>query len=66
MKKCIICEEEEAEYCVKGMPNQCYCKECASEQFHDLASLQKLTDVPETASKAIEDIPLPEDTEKED
>ena len=40
-KKCILCENP-AEYCVKGVPNTCYCRECALKQFKQLNYLQKL------------------------
>ncbi|MBN1385570.1 hypothetical protein JW968_01170 [Candidatus Woesearchaeota archaeon] len=64
MKKCIICEEEEAVYCIKGMPNQCYCEECAKEQFSDLGILEKLDY--KTASKTVDEVPLPEEEEDHD
>ncbi|MEM4397173.1 MAG: hypothetical protein QW757_00950 [Candidatus Woesearchaeota archaeon] len=39
---CIICEEKEAEYCIKGIPKDCYCKECAEESFGSVDVLEKL------------------------
>ncbi|MEM2138754.1 MAG: hypothetical protein QXM96_01220 [Candidatus Woesearchaeota archaeon] len=39
---CIICEEKESEYCIKGIPKDCYCKECAEESFGSLDFLEKL------------------------
>ena len=41
-KKCIICENP-AEYCVKGLFNTCYCRECALKQFKQLNYLEKLS-----------------------
>ncbi len=40
-KKCIICGKK-AEYKVKGMPNNTYCKECAKENFKFLNYLEKI------------------------
>jgi uncharacterized Fe-S cluster-containing protein len=39
-RKCIICDKP-AEYCVKGLPNTCYCRECALKQFKQLNYLEK-------------------------
>lgn len=39
-KKCVICNEE-AEYFVKGMENECYCMECAETNFN-LDNLEKV------------------------
>ena len=39
-KKCIICGKE-AEFGIKDS-SEYYCKECASEHFHDLSYLQKV------------------------
>ena len=39
-KKCVLCGEN-AEYCVKDMKNECYCKECAETNF-DLDNLEKI------------------------
>ena len=41
-KLCILCEEKEAKFCIKGLPKDCYCKECAEQQFADLGLLEKL------------------------
>jgi len=41
-RRCIVCEERMAEFCVKGVKNTCYCKECAQEQFGDLGLLEEL------------------------
>ncbi|MBN2367727.1 hypothetical protein JXC34_01815 [Candidatus Woesearchaeota archaeon] len=43
IRKCILCEEREAEYCIKGLIKDCYCKECALEQFSDLGLLEKIS-----------------------
>ena len=40
-RKCILCANP-AEYCVKGLLNTCYCRECALKQFKQLNNLQKL------------------------
>lgn len=39
-KKCIICGNE-AEFCVKNS-SECYCQNCAEEQFGDLDLLVKV------------------------
>lgn len=39
---CIICEEKEAEYCIKGIPKDCYCYDCAIESFDSIDVLEKL------------------------
>ena len=41
-KICIVCEENEAEYCIKGIKKNCYCSECAVEQFGEVDVLEKL------------------------
>ncbi len=41
-KVCFVCEKNEAKFCIKGVPNNCYCKDCAKEQFSDLSLLEKL------------------------
>jgi len=41
-KLCILCEENETKFCIKGLPKDCYCKVCAEQQFGDLGLLQKL------------------------
>jgi len=40
-KKCIICNET-AEYCMRGIPNNVYCRECALEYFKFLNYLEKM------------------------
>ncbi|MBI5391141.1 hypothetical protein HZB02_06655 [Candidatus Woesearchaeota archaeon] len=40
MSKCTICDEQAAEYFVKGTPSG-YCKECALDTFADLDMLVK-------------------------
>ncbi len=39
-KKCIICGAE-AHYYVKGLPQTCYCRDCALKQFKQLNYLEK-------------------------
>jgi hypothetical protein len=39
---CIICEDNQAKYCIKGQTTTCYCKECALIHFADLKLLDKL------------------------
>ena len=41
-KLCILCEKESAQFCVKGLPNTCYCRDCALKQFKQLNYLEKL------------------------
>ena len=41
-RQCIVCEEKTALFCVKGIPKDCYCKDCAEEQFGELEMLEKL------------------------
>ena len=40
-RSCIICGKE-ASHCVKGMPHDAYCRDCAKEQFKFLNYLQRL------------------------
>lgn len=40
-KRCIICDGE-AEYCMRGIPNNTYCRECALEYFKFLNYLERL------------------------
>ena len=51
-KKCIICGEE-AEFGIKDS-NEYYCKECASEHFHDLSYLQKVEEQAKLIKSIIE------------
>lgn len=41
-KICFMCETDEAKFCIKGKPNDCYCKKCAVEAFGDTSYLEKL------------------------
>jgi len=41
-KLCIICEETNAEYCIKDLRKDCYCKKCAEDSFGDLGLLQQI------------------------
>jgi hypothetical protein len=38
---CIICSDP-AEFCVRGVPEDSYCKECASELFQTLDDLDRI------------------------
>jgi hypothetical protein len=38
--KCVICSVN-AEYCIRGVPEDCYCRECAEEFFQSLEDLDK-------------------------
>jgi hypothetical protein len=49
-KKCIICSKD-AVYCIKNS-SECYCSECAEENFDDVSCLTKLG---EEDQKLIED-----------
>ncbi len=40
-RKCILCGIP-AQFCVKGLPHTCYCRECALKQFKQLNYLEKL------------------------
>lgn len=40
-KKCIACNEE-AEFCMRGLPENTYCRDCAQEYFKFLNYLEKL------------------------
>lgn len=49
-KKCIICNGP-AEFCIKDS-SECYCSDCAKEQFSDLSFLIKV----EEAAKRIKNL----------
>ena len=40
-KKCMICGDP-AEFCMRGIPHNLYCRECALEYFKFLNYLEKL------------------------
>lgn len=40
-RKCMICGEP-ADYCMRGIPNNLYCRDCALEYFKFLNYLEKL------------------------
>lgn len=40
-KLCFICEKEPAKYNIKGLPNDCYCEECAVDSFGSVEYLEK-------------------------
>jgi len=52
VKKCMICEED-AKFCIKGS-SECYCKECAKENFSDLDLLQKLEEEAQAIKEIVE------------
>ncbi|MBW3003319.1 hypothetical protein KY328_01290 [Candidatus Woesearchaeota archaeon] len=52
-KKCIICGEE-GQFCIKGS-NECYCEECAKENFSDLTYLQKVEEAAAAIKEAIKE-----------
>ena len=39
---CIICEENTSKFCIRGINKNCYCEECAMNQFGDLGLLEKI------------------------
>jgi hypothetical protein len=41
-KICFICEKESAKFCIKGRPQDCYCKECAIDNFGSIDYLEVL------------------------
>lgn len=52
-KKCIICEADNAGFCIKGS-SECYCEECAKEHFADLDMLQKVEEQARTIKNIVE------------
>ncbi len=48
-KRCTLCDAE-AKYCIKGS-SECYCEECAIENFGDITYLIKVED----AAKELKD-----------
>jgi len=51
-KKCVICDEE-AIFCVKGTTTT-YCKDCAVEQFGDVAYLVAVEDEAKRLKEALD------------
>ncbi len=41
-KICIVCEEKPALFCIRGSPKDCYCTECANENFGSIDYLERL------------------------
>jgi hypothetical protein len=41
-RTCIVCEEKEAKFYIRGIEKNCYCEDCANVQFGDLEMLEKL------------------------
>ena len=52
-KKCIVCEEKEAKYKIKGS-SEFYCEECAEEHFNDISLLIKVEKQAKALKKEIE------------
>ncbi len=52
-KKCIICDEE-AKLCIKGS-NDCYCEECANENFGDISYLVKVEEEAKALKRLVDD-----------
>lgn len=40
-KECVVCSET-AEFCMRGLPENTYCKGCAKDYFKLLSYLEKL------------------------
>jgi hypothetical protein len=40
-KKCIVCAKP-AEFCMRGVPENTYCRECAKDYFKLLSYLEKM------------------------
>ncbi|MFA5142366.1 MAG: hypothetical protein WC471_05340 [Candidatus Woesearchaeota archaeon] len=53
VKKCIICDKE-AELCIKDS-SECYCTECAKEQFEDTSYLVNVEDETKKLKEAVDD-----------
>ncbi|MEA3430966.1 MAG: hypothetical protein U9R08_06865 [Nanoarchaeota archaeon] len=53
VKKCMICGEE-GKFCIKGS-NECYCEECANENFNDLSYLQRVEEQAAALKEAIKE-----------
>ena len=53
-KKCIVCDSK-AKFFIKDNPNDCYCEDCANDQFEDLSYLEKIEENPKNARDIITD-----------
>ena len=53
MKKCIVCGKE-AKFCIKDCA-ECYCEECAKENFSDLSYLQRIEEKAQKLKKLIDE-----------
>ena len=51
-KKCVLCDND-AEYFVRSLTNDCYCKDCATSQFGDIDYLEKIEDSKEKLKEII-------------
>ncbi|NQU98718.1 hypothetical protein HQ533_04580 [Candidatus Woesearchaeota archaeon] len=40
-KSCVVCKET-AEFCMRGLPENTYCRDCTKEYFKLLSYLEKL------------------------
>ncbi|MDO8642066.1 MAG: hypothetical protein Q7R76_00545 [Candidatus Woesearchaeota archaeon] len=60
-KKCLICNAE-AQFCIKGTSDY-YCKECAFDQFGDLAYLVKVEDEAQRLKQVVEEVETHKDEE---
>lgn len=58
-KKCIICGNP-AQFCVKSS-SECYCPECAEEQFGDLDLLVKIEEEAEKLKSVLKEKMEPEE-----
>lgn len=64
-KKCIICEENEAEYKIKDS-SEVYCKECAIEHFGDISMLVKVEEEAQRLKRLIEEKTSQDEEETKD
>jgi len=52
-KKCIICGAE-AKFCIKGT-SDCYCEECAEENFSDISMLVAVEEEVQTLKRLVDE-----------
>ena len=53
-KRCILCDAE-AKYCIKGS-SECYCEECAIENFGDITYLVKVDDIAKELKEQVDQL----------
>ena len=41
-KVCFICDKKPAKFCIKGRLKDCYCEECAVDNFGSVDYLERL------------------------